>query len=296
MKKISAFLSLVACLAFLVPASPAAGGEEPDSVLVKELVQEKLYEAGLTLQGDSGFLITSSTDSLHPGTWIVGLSGFLDHSSADTGFRKAGFTFSASAGLWENVLGMAHDLEVSLSVPYLVDEISRDTGSGLGDARVSFKAKVVEGKPMTDVPDIALVVSAVIPSGDDAYTRLDAGGVEAGAVFGTRIADSADLSEFRLYLDIRYALYDFRGQDEQDQFVKLHVGISFPMADLQDCSFLLETGRITKNNNGLNATDYAAAVRYQSVGFNLTAGVLMSRLHDADRLMRRLYLAYDRKF
>ena len=274
--------------------------DELDSDLAKSLLQERLYNTGLTTNGDSGFVLTSGTDTLYQGAWVVNMNGYLDRSGDNSPFYEFGVNLSASAGVWDDVFGIFSDMEVSLSVPYFFDEISSDSESGMGDPRISIKTKLLEGKILSDLPDISVILSAVLPGDEEGgYTALDQGGLEAGFIFGAEVPDSSGTSMFRLFLDVRYAVYDYLVSaegDKEDQFITSHFGISFPILDLENCFFLLESGRTVKNAQYLNGTDYAVSFRYQSMSYNWTVGVVMKDFEEVYPSSRRLYLMYDHKF
>jgi hypothetical protein len=275
--------------------------DELDSQLAKELLREKLYHASLSARGDSGFVITSGTDTLYQGAWLVGLNGFLDRSGENSPFNEVGFNLCASAGVWEKPFGIFNDLEISLNVPYFMNEVSLDSESGMGDPRISVKTNVLQGRPMTDMPDISLIISALLPGDEEGgYTQLDQGGAEAGIIFGARMPDSSGTSEFRLFVDVRFAVYDYLTVAEdsaQDQFIISRFGISFPVLDIDNCFLLLEMGKTVQNAHLMNGNDYSVAIRYKNTAYNWTAGVVMKDYEEEGiSSSRRLYLMYDHKF
>ena len=82
--------------------------DELDSQLAKDLLKERRYEAGLTSQGDSGFVITSGTDTLYKGAWMVGVTGFLDRSGDNSPYPEFGVNLAASAGICKDLWGVAY--------------------------------------------------------------------------------------------------------------------------------------------------------------------------------------------
>ena len=278
--------------------SATLNSDELDSQLAKDLLKERLYDAGLTAQGDSGFVITSGTESLYKGAWLVGVTGFLDRSGDEEAYPEFGIKLSASAGICKE-LGIFHDMEVSISVPYFMNEISSDSESGMGDPRITLKTKLLKGRPLSDIPDISFVLSAVLPGDEDGgYSILDQGGIEGGFIFGAKVPDSSGSVNFQLYLDVRYAIYDYIGlpDGEEDQFITTHFGISFPVLGLNQCFLLLEGGRTVRNAQFLNGNDYSVAIRYKTEEYNWTVGILINDYEKVYPSARRLYLMYDHKF
>ena len=97
-----------------------------------------------------------------------------------------------------------------------MSKISLDTESGMGDVRISAKTKLLQGRAQSDVPDISLILTGIVPGDNEGghsgklygSTGLDYG-VEAGVILGARIPDSSGTVDFRIFIDLRYAFYDF---------------------------------------------------------------------------------------
>ncbi|MFH1708908.1 MAG: hypothetical protein ABIF71_13470 [Planctomycetota bacterium] len=281
----------VACLC--LSALPAMA--QVESELMKELLAGKKYEAGLTLDGLSGFVITSSTDTLVKGDWFVGVDAFLDPTQDDITGNDFGFTFSTAFGLIEDVWGPFKNFEIAASVPFYGTAVDADAELNMGDAILSGKLQWIEFDSLRpEMPSIAFVGSLLVPSGDEGYTYLDLGGVEGGMVFGTRVPDSSGDVDFRVYLELRGAYVDTA--DGQDIFFKSNLGISFPLADMPDAYLLMEGRHIWASQNGEDGNTYSWSLRSQAVDRNLSAGMKFRSFSDSNTNKRQIFLMYDLKF
>jgi hypothetical protein len=295
--RIPLITGLMIC-AVLAPLFPADG---LDSELMKELLSEQKFDAGLTNTGTSGLLLTARTKSMHTGSWFMGLTGFLDRTTLaedDEPDHDFGFMFSMSAGIWDDVFGAGwiRDVELSFNVPVYFQDISADSRWGSGDASVTLKGKLVEYDPVRpDIPAVSLIVSGYLPTGFEEFSLIDTAGAEAGVIFGSKVPDSANQVLFDVYLEFRLAVIDYIDTGT-DSFVKSNFGVSFPMLEIPNADLNLEYQKITANDNFENGSIYSASIRHKSEERNITVGFKLRGYDDQDKVERRIFLMYDHKF
>lgn len=200
----------------------------------------------LAAQGPSDPIVTDrpdfteSPETVHPGLIQV----------------EGGYTFSGTGREHRHAVGeilvrapAAERLELRIGInSYVFTGAPGGEGSGLEDASLGFKVKLLEGAEQAGLvhPAAALIVAASVPTGSSAY-RGETIQPEAKLAFGWSLAERASLASNLNFAALR---------EDGDHFVRLAGSISFGYALSERVGSYLEAFGFDREEDTGPATGY----------------------------------------
>ncbi len=280
--------ALVICVISALPVIAQDEFEEvPEDVLQAQIAapKPKVNNLPFNIYGLSGLMLTSSTRTLRPGSFEVGIGGTMEESSKPEYYRRVGMFLGA--------VGIPGGLEFGFRVPYVMTNLAiEESFTPLGQLRRTFSTEDTTGIGSVEgmfkwgfvqqhnfLPAFAIGLGGIAPSGD--YDE----GLGDVKYYGAKVmlALSVELNDlaftdyaFALMGDGTFVIRD-AGMDDRDYEEKsglMHAGMIFPLHPRNFLELIIEyegeLQRGTTNEEDSNAL--APSLRFVTDHFSLTAG------------------------
>jgi len=231
-----------------------------------EMINRPVNTNGLT-----GLLFTTAPYTLAPGTIETGFT-IMSEDSAVPSYTSTEYRASVSAGL-------GHNMEFSLIESYFHKKTNITTNAkerGSGDAELSLKWNFRPQSEDSLMPALALLISAVFPTGDkdQQFNQVNNWGARIGLSAGSEI--SWEDHVIGVYADAQAAVRDLSNSLYRDRYGLMNAGILLPISKQRNLQLFIEYSFIGgKNVTGVYGLDYSAmsyGLRMVSERVNLSMG------------------------
>ncbi len=284
--------------------------EEPEPAEQEDLTEKKpepkpkINNLPFNIFGLSGLMVTSSTRTLKPGEFEVGLGGMMEESSEPSYYRRE-VSFLGTVGI-------PGGLEFGLRVPYvmtdllvtarynnlgvLVRDYETDEVSDIGTVEGMFKWGMI--KQYNFLPAFALGVGGMLPTGD--YDRgtgdVKNYGLKVMLAMGLEINDLSFTDyAFAIMADGVFVLRDpwIDDQEYEEKSGMVHAGMIFPLHPRNFLELMTEYEGVlmrgTTNDEDTNSV--IGSLRFVTNHFNVSAGASYNFKEDKDYDDTLRYLA-----
>lgn len=292
------FFALLCCV--LIAGAALAQDEfetVPDTVTQGELAapKPKVNNLPFNLYGLSGLMLTTSTRTLRPGSFEVGLGGSWEQSATPDYYRRE----AAFLGL----VGIPGGLEFGFRVPYVMTNLRtekrfsilgvldrtyyQEDNATVGSVEGMFKWGFVQQHNF--LPAFAIGIGGVAPTGDFDVGTSDVKyfGAKGMLALGLELNDLAFTDyAFAIMGDGVFYLRDpwIQNQEYEEKSGLVHGGMIFPLHPRNFIELILEYEgelmRGTTNEEDRNSA--GGSLRFVTHHFNLTLGAMYNFKEDPD--------------
>jgi len=234
-----------------------------------EMINRPVNTSGLT-----GLLVTASPFTLPKNTLEIGMMT-LSENSIVPNYTSTAYPLTLS-------LGLSHNGEIALKSAFHYVNVDPDQISrGMGDTELSYKWNIRPQTEFSNIPGVALVMTGVFPTGDDAagMDSVNHWGGRMGIALGSELIWEDHI--IGIFADGQVSVQDLSDKERRDSYAQVNTGILFPISKYRNLQMIIEYSKrngkdvITKESAYIDGTDFSAVtygLRLVNERFNLTFG------------------------
>jgi hypothetical protein len=241
----------------------------PDSSLHAEELE--MVNRPVNLNGLTGLLYTATPYTLAPGTIEAGFAS-ISEDSAIPAYTLSEYPVVLAAGI-------GHDMELAIKATYFREQtgsLTSQRSRGSGNTEISYKWNFKPQQEYSAKPAIALLFTALFPSGDNksGFNQVRNWGAHIGLSAGSEISWEEHI--FGIYADATIALHDLSNSRYRDRYGSMNAGVLLPISKQRNLQLFLEYGLVggkdVVNVYGLDYSAITYGLRMVSERVNLTIG------------------------